>query len=129
MLEIFLALESYKYLALFAGVLVGGEWVLIPVMYLVFSGVFSAEAVIITTLAASLSADSIWYGVGRILSHYGSSWWQRKPFLRQAGQRAKDLLERHGKRLVVIVKFIYGPRTLIHIAFGIIRLPYAMYML
>lgn len=120
-------LSSHPYIALFLGMLVAGEVVLIPAIFLATTGRIDLPAVVGISMLATLISDAIWYGLGRALP---------QPVIRRLSRRFSDQAFRGigqtfkagGGRILFMSKFVYGTRTLVQVLAGVNRMPLSTYL-
>lgn len=121
------SLMAYPYLWLFLSLLVAGETVLLPAIYLGIAGRMSLVVVLGVSLLAVLVADSLWYALGRRLPRERVF---RLPFVRRH-RREVERLERslRGKvlRFLVVSKLVYGSRIAAQVACGVGKVPFRRY--
>ena len=111
------AVSDRPYLFLFIGLLVAGEVVLIPAIYLAVTGRLELGWVFLVAVAATGISDLVWYYLGRALP--------RERLKRIGGGRtgrAMDRLDalyaRRGAQILIGSKFIYGTRTAAQVLAG-----------
>src|SRR5438045_4018998 len=100
---------QHEYLLIFGGLILGGETVLLPAIYLALIGKLNLMFLVTIAGCATIIADSGWYLVGRLSPVYKLN---RLPRGRwgQRFSRAAELFRRHGLKVVFCSKFIYGTR-------------------
>ena len=105
-LEIFAA---YPYLMLFIGLLLVGEMVLLPALYLAATGRLDALLVIAVAIFAGMLSDFLWYLLGR--------WYPARAVKKISRRlpaerldRFEQLFARNGAALLFVSKFVYGTR-------------------
>lgn len=121
------ALSAYPYLALFLGLLVAGELILLPAIYLASTGRLEILPLLSVAFVATMISDVIWYGLGRRFP---------APTLqRMSGRMSERFLagveaafNAGGKRLLFLSKFVYGSRTLMQVLAGIHQMPLRTYI-
>ena len=120
-------LYTHPYLFIFIGMIVAGELVLLPAIYLAATGRLDLGAVIAVALAATLLSDFAWYYAGR---KFPVSALARIPGRRSA--RIVSGLERlfahKGAHLLVLSKFVYGTRVAIQVLAGVHNMPFRTYI-
>ena len=120
-------LYTHPYLFIFIGMIVAGELVLLPAIYLAATGRLDLGAVIAVALAATLLSDFAWYYAGR---KFPVSALARIPGRRSA--RVVSGLERlfahKGAHLLVLSKFVYGTRVAIQVLAGVHNMPFRTYI-
>jgi len=123
-------ITEQPYWVLFFALLLGGETILVPAVYLGLLGKLNLwELAGVATLATMLS-DSGWYFAGRILPVHrveritwlGKRW--PKMFSYVSG-----MFKRHGLKAIFFSKFIYGTRIAAQVMAGVARLGYSRYLL
>lgn len=117
-----------KEVALFIGMLIGGETVLVPAMYVVLSGAMQLLPFLIIVIAATCISDAVWYAIGRSLPKEKVL---NLPFLKRHTERitkAQALLDRYKSAGIILSKFVYGSRTVVQILAGTIRIPFWRYI-
>ncbi|MEX0739893.1 MAG: DedA family protein [Pseudohongiella sp.] len=122
------ALSSYPYLAIFVGLLLMGEMVLLPAIYMAVTGRIDLAAVIILAVLATLISDYLWYALSR---RFPSAMLKRK-----SGHVSGEFLARleqafnaRAGRVLFLSKFVYGTRTLVQVLAGIHGMPFRIYSL
>lgn len=116
------------YIGVFLALLIGGETVLLPALYLAVSNtLFSVPVVFIISLLATIIADLILYMLGRsippqsLFSH---------PFFSKYRERMtslSSLFEMHALLILFSSKFVYGTRSVVQIMCGRYRIPFIKY--
>lgn len=121
-------LQQYEYVFLFFGILVGGEVVLLPAVYLAVIGVFGFAPLVAIAVTATLVTDTFWYTVGRKLPLGRVRNW---PFIRKRKDRiakASEVFRKHGLKFLLVSKFIYGTRLATQFLCGAHKLPFFQYL-
>ncbi|WP_416139578.1 DedA family protein [Halomonas sp. HK25] len=121
-------LSSYPYLALFIGLLLLGEVVLLPAIYMAVTGRIDLATVVILAVSATLISDCLWYALGRL---FPSATLKRK-----SGHVSGEFLtglelafNARARKVLFLSKFVYGTRTLVQILAGIHGMPFRIYSL
>lgn len=121
------ALSAYPYLALFVGMIIAGELVLLPAIYLAATQRLDLMTVLTLAILATLLSDFLWYGLGRRFP--------KRTLRRLAGKVGYRLLggvektfDAGGKRVLFMSKFVYGTRTLIQVLAGVHGMPLRSYL-
>lgn len=124
---LFSVLYTHPYLFIAIGMIVAGELVLLPAIYLAATGRLDLGAVIALALAATLVADLAWYYAGR---KFPASALSRIPGRRSAQvvSGLERLFARKGAHLLVLSKFVYGTRTAIQVLAGVHKMPFRTYL-
>lgn len=119
---------AYLYPFLYVGLIFLGGLVLMPAMYLTQLGVVNTGYLLLTSIVASLSADSFWYFVGR------STKKKKLLSLKFIQSKLKDaetfsvFFSKHGVLLVFLTKFIYGTRIASHVLAGLHKIHYFKFL-
>lgn len=115
-----MALESiittYGYPALFAGVFLEGETVLILAGYLAHQGYMTLPWVVAVSFMGALLYTQLFFLIGH---HGGRSFIDRKPQRQLKAQQIRSLLDRHETSLLIGFRFLYGFRTLTPFVIGL----------
>ncbi len=109
-------IAQYGYGALFVGALLEGETLLILAGFAVHQGYLQLHWAILTAMLGGFLGDQFYFWVGRrhgawVLSHF--------PRITPAVERTDALIERHPRAIIVMVRFLYGLRTVGPLAIGI----------
>jgi membrane protein DedA with SNARE-associated domain len=118
-------LTSYGYAALFVGVLLEGETILVLAGFAAHRGYLSLPAVIGLASAATLAGDQLIFTFGR---------WRGKPFVQKHAalerklRKATALLDKHHALFIVGRRFLYGLRTVSSLALGMSGVPLARFV-
>lgn len=121
------ALSAYPYLALFIGMLIAGEVVLLPAIFLATTGRLDILAVVAVSVSATLISDALWYYLGR---RFPATTLRRisgrvsHPFLNGVEQA----FNAGGKRILFASKFVYGTRTVVQVLAGAHGMPWLCYI-
>ena len=121
----FLLQNPYPFI--FVGLLIGGESVLFPSVFLAIEGVISFPGLIFVAALATIISDSAWYALGRFVSFS----FLKRPWLKKTLDKAQSLaavFDRHGYRILYFSKFIYGTRTAVQILSGMHKMPFVRYI-
>lgn len=119
---------SYPYAITFVGLLIGGETVLLPALYLAVIGVLNGWYVMAIMLLATIISDVFWYSVGRGIV----------PRIIQANVNQKRIIQLNklsrviaGKELIILFysKFIYGTRIAAQILCGARNTSFPSYLI
>ena len=111
-------LATYGYIALFLYSLGGGFVGLIAAGVLASMGYMDLGIVLIVAFAANFIGDMILFYLGRYNKH------EIMPYLRKHRRKlalSHLLMKRHGNRILIFQKFVYGIKTLVPIAIGLTR--------
>lgn len=121
------AVSDHPYLFIFFGLLVAGELVLIPAIYLAVTGRLELGGVFLVAVTAMAISDLAWYWLGRALP---------RERLRRIGggrigrtmNRLEALYARRGSQILIGSKFVYGTRTAAQVLAGAHAMPVSAYL-
>lgn len=108
---------EYPYLMLFVGLLLAGEAVLLPALYLAATGRLEPLAVIVVAVAATMLSDLVWFLLG-CWSPSGAVERMRRRYSGPVVDRLQALISRNGLRLLFLSKFVYGTRIVAQVLAG-----------
>lgn len=113
---------EYPYAALFVGLLIAGEVVLLPALYLAATGRLDPFAVIGVAVTATMISDLVWFLLGRC-SPAGAVERVRQRHSSRVVNRLQILFSRNGPRLLFLSKFVYGTRIAAQVLAGALQMP------
>jgi membrane protein DedA with SNARE-associated domain len=113
-------ITSYGYFAVFFGVLLEGETILIAAGLAAHRGYVSLPAVIGVAFAATLAVDQALFTFGR---RRGAAYVTKHVSLRPKVERVNTLFGRHYAWFIVIRRFLYGLRTVSSVVLGMSDVP------
>lgn len=120
-------LSEHPYAFIFVGLLVAGELVLLPAIYLAVTGRLELEYVFATAVPAMALSDLAWHFLGRIMP--------RARLERFAGgrigrgmARVELIFLRRGPQILIASKFVYGTRTAVQVLSGVRKMPLRTYL-
>ena len=119
-------LQHYGYLAVFVGAFFEGETVLRLGAYAVQQHIFSFWNLIAVAMVGGFLGDQMYYYLGK---KYGYSFIKNRPKLNQKFQRASQLILRYPTLTILLMRFLWGLRTIIPMSFGIVHYPAVRYFL
>jgi membrane protein DedA with SNARE-associated domain len=119
-------IAQYGLLAVFAGSLLEGETVLLLGGYAAHRGYLDFAAVIAVAWLGAVIGDQLWFALGR---RHGTQLIARRPRLGDKIRRALGLIERHPVAIILAMRFAWGLRTALPIAFGTSRVPWRRFLL
>jgi membrane protein DedA with SNARE-associated domain len=113
-------IAEYGYAALFIGTLLEGETVLILAGFAAHQGYLQLHWVIALAGLGGFLGDQFYFWLGR----WRADWVARR-FTRVTPvlERANALIDRYQDVLIVVMRFLYGLRTVAPIAFGMSKVP------
>jgi membrane protein DedA with SNARE-associated domain len=120
-------LSAHPYIALFAGMLIAGEVVLLPAIFLATTGRLDMAVVVGIAMIATLISDAFWYGLGRrfpvkVIGRLSE---------RLSGKvlnGVEQTFNAGGGRILFMSKFVYGTRTLVQVLAGVHKMPLRSYL-
>ncbi len=122
-----IALSTYG--GLFLALILGGETVLLPAIYLATTGTLQLPLLFVVSFSATLVADAILYILGTTIPHEDFS---SHSFLGKHQNRINSLTHvfaLHPFLILFTSKFVYGTRTAVQILCGMYHVPFAKYLL
>ncbi len=111
---------TYGYWAVLIGTFFEGETVLVLAGLAAHHGYLSLPWVMVTAFVGSLAGDQTWFIVG---TRWGPWIIEKRPVWKRRMKRARDLLERRGKLLMVGFRFLYGVRSVTPFVIGMSGVP------
>jgi membrane protein DedA with SNARE-associated domain len=111
-------IDSYGYLAVFAGAFLEGETILALAGLASYRGYLDFYTVIVVALIAGFAGDQFFFHLGRTR---GATLLARFPHLRERAHRFDALLSRWHAPLIVGIRFMYGFRIVGPILLGMGR--------
>ncbi|MDN5844573.1 MAG: DedA family protein, partial [Alcaligenaceae bacterium] len=108
-------IHAYGYFAVAGGALLEGESVLLAAAAAASHGYLQLPAVIMVAAAFGFLGDQVFFFAGR---KYGTRLLGRFPSMQERAARVNVLLERHHVLIILVVRFMYGLRTVGPIAIG-----------
>ncbi len=120
-------LQAHPYLFIFAGMLVAGEVVLLPAVYLAATGRLDLAAVLSLAILATVVSDLAWYGLGR---RFPAAALARIPGRHTSSvvRGLERLFTRKGAQVLFLSKFVYGTRTVAQVLAGVHDMPFRTYI-
>lgn len=114
------------------GLLIGfflpGDSLLFTAGFLASQNIFNIKVLVLITFFAAVIGDSVGYSIGkrygRRLFHKKESFWFHPDHL----QKAENFYEKHGKKTIVIARFVPVIRTFAPIVAGIGRMEYRSFL-
>ena len=109
-------ISHYGYVALFIGVFIEGETVLIAAGFAARLGHLSLTWVILIAFAGSLAGDEFYFFLGRVR---GKTFLQKRPRWEAKVKRVWALFEHYRTLVILGFRFMYGLRTVTPFAIGL----------
>lgn len=120
-------IQAYPFLFIFLGMLVAGELVLLPSIFLAATGHLDLAAVISLAILATVLSDLAWYGLGRA---FPAAALERIP-----GRHSNNVVcglermfSRKGVQILFLSKFVYGTRTIAQVLAGVHDMSFRTYI-
>lgn len=108
-------ISQYGYLALFAGVFLEGETILIAAAFAAHQGYMELRWVILVAFLGSLGGDEFYFFLGRFK---GKAFLDKRPLWQVRVKKVQGLMERYHRLIIVGFRFLYGVRTVTPFALG-----------
>lgn len=123
-------LLQYGYFAVFAGVILGGEILLLAAGFLAAQGYFNVVWVIFLATLAVILVDVIWYIIGRT----GRIAFAKKIEKLLIHKKEKtsgldNLLKKHASKTILLVRFVYGIRAIVLIFAGALKMKFGKFLI
>jgi membrane protein DedA with SNARE-associated domain len=109
-------ISQYGYIALFVGVFLEGETILIAAGFAAHLGHLSLTWVILTAFAGSLAGDQLYFFLGRVK---GKAFLQKRPRWKTKVEKAWALFDHYRTLLILGFRFMYGLRTVTPFTIGL----------
>lgn len=116
--EILNSLSTYGYIILFLYSIGGGFVALAAAGVMAYAGKMDLELSILIALAANFTGDSILFYMGRYNKKEVHNYLKKH---RRKLAFSHLLIKRHGSKVILFQKFVYGIKTLIPIAIGLTK--------
>lgn len=117
---------GHLYVPIFIGLLVAGESIFLPVLYLALAQKLDLTIIVTLALLANIISDVVWYGVGYYVPQE-----RLRRILGFRISRGMDAIEgffvSHRLKVVFGSKFVYGTRMVAHILSGTFKTPFVPY--
>lgn len=120
-------LVLHPYVFIFIGLLIGGETVLLPAIYLAITGTLSLSYVTAIMLVSTVISDILWYYVG-LGSVPFLSRRTIKPRVQQAVTGLSRVFQRNDAYVLFMSKFIYGTRIAAQVLCGMHKMNFRRYL-
>ncbi|HVO89001.1 MAG TPA: DedA family protein [Casimicrobiaceae bacterium] len=101
-------LARFGYAATFAGTLLEGETFLLIAGVSAQRGYLSLPLLVAVATCGALLTDNVFFAVGRVV---GPQLFDRFPRVARSTSRVQDLVTRHPRLAVMIMRFMYGTRS------------------
>jgi membrane protein DedA with SNARE-associated domain len=108
-------IARYGYFALFAGVVIEGETVLIAASFAAHQGYLQVPWVIAVAFMGAIAGDQFYFFLGR---EKGRNFLKSRPLWQMRLDKMESLLQRHHRPVIVGFRFIYGLRSIAPFAIG-----------
>jgi len=111
-------ISQYGYWAMLIGALIEGETFLIAGGVAAKHGLLSVPLLILIAWLGSMLHDIICFLLGRYAGHWVLG---KVPRLKRKIYLAQPMLDKHGNKVVLLMRFVYGLRVVIPLAIGSMR--------
>jgi membrane protein DedA with SNARE-associated domain len=108
-------ISHYGLVAVFAGAMLEGETLLLVAGYAAHRGYLPFDAVVAAAWAGAVSGDQLFFALGR---RHGHTLMARRPALAARLTEALGLIDRHSAKIALVMRFLWGWRTVLPIALG-----------
>lgn len=122
------AIVLHPYVFVFVGLLIGGETVLLPAIYLAITGSLNLSYVTAIMVLSTIVSDIIWYYVGRGSIPFLSKR-KMKPRIQKAVTGLSTMFKRNDGYVLFISKFIYGTRIAAQVLCGMHKMDFRKYLI
>jgi membrane protein DedA with SNARE-associated domain len=112
-------IARYGYFALFIGVVIEGETVLIAASFAAHQGYLQVPWVIAVAFMGAIAGDQFYFFLGR---EKGRDFIKSRPLWQLRVKKAESLLQRHYRLIIPGFRFIYGLRSVAPFAIGMSRI-------
>lgn len=119
---------GYKYPLLALGLMLGGDFALVPLVYSTKVGFITLAELIALVLATEAITDMVWYALGRTI---GEQNLYRLPFIKHKPhviERTTEFFRNKDSQLLFASKFVYGTRIVTQVLCGAHRMNFLAYM-
>jgi membrane protein DedA with SNARE-associated domain len=121
------AIVLHPYVFVFIGLLLGGETILLPAIYLAITGALKLSYVTAIMVISTIISDVIWYYVGLGSVPFLSKR-QMKPRVQKAVTGLSNMFQRNDSYVLFISKFIYGTRIAAQVLCGMHKMNFRKYL-
>jgi len=113
-------IAAYPYWVLFVGLLLAGEVVLLPALYLATTGRLDPVLVVSVAVVATMLSDLAWFLLGRLSPSSAVERMQQR-YSGRVVSRLQILFRRNGVSLLFLSKFVYGTRIAAQVLAGVLH--------
>jgi membrane protein DedA with SNARE-associated domain len=117
--------QHYGYLAVLIGSFFEGETVLMLGAYAVHQHILSFWPLVGIAMFGGFLGDQLYYFIGY---RYGYNFIRSRPKLNKKFKRASQMIVRFPTLSILLMRFLWGLRTIIPMSFGILRYPAMRYL-
>lgn len=108
-------MNQYGYFAVFFGVMIEGESVLLAAAYAIHQHYLHLWPVVLIAACGAALSDHIYFYLGR---HQGAGWLARHDNVRKRAERVQNLVYQHQTLLLMFFRFMVGFRTITPLLLG-----------
>lgn len=119
-------IQTYGYFAVFLGTVLEGESVLLLAGYAAHQNLLKLDAVLVVAWLGASLGDQAYFWLGRWA---GSSLIARLPKLQPKIEQALHIIERHPRKAIFSMRFLWGLRIALPLALGMSRVDWRLFML
>jgi len=119
-----------KYLVVFIGTIIGGETVLLAAGFLASLGHLDIFLVVLFGAGGEVVADILWYWIGYLNNKKFIIKYGRYVFLNARRiEQLRNYFAKHGGKTLLMVKFMYGIRTMTLLIAGMAKMNFLRFLL
>ncbi|MDP1625317.1 MAG: VTT domain-containing protein [bacterium] len=111
------AFTNHPYIIIFVGLIIAGESILLPAIFLAIAGKLSMPYVVAITVISTTLSDTVWFYVGRHMQHGIFRRFIIDRVMAKVDEIAKPF-DAHKAKVLFASKFVYGTRTAVQILAG-----------
>jgi membrane protein DedA with SNARE-associated domain len=115
MMQVAELMNQYGYFAVFFGVMIEGESVLLAAAYAIHQHYLHVWPVVLTAASGAALSDHVYFYLGR---HQGAGWLARHDNVRKRAERVQNLVYQHQTLLLMFFRFMVGFRTITPLLLG-----------
>ncbi len=119
-------INTYGYAAILVGTFVEGETILVLGGFAAHRGYLALSWVLVAAFIGSLCGDQLFFFLGR---WHSQTFLAKHPSWKVRVDMAQGLLERFQRPLILLLRFLYGLRTVAPFVIGMSRVPIAQFLL
>ncbi len=113
---------------LLIGVFLPGDSLLFTAGFLASQGYLNITLLAITTTIAAIAGDNFGYWIGKTFGHRVFSKEKSLFFNKKYVEQAEEFYKKHGRKTVILARFVPVVRSIAPVLAGISRMPYKIYL-